>query len=146
MHDLSIGQVAQQSGVKIPTIRYYEDQGLLPAPIRSEGNRRLYGKAHVTRLVFVRHARELGFPPSAIRDLLVLSDQPDVSCSAADSIARVQLAAVEARLAQLTALRGELHRMIAACAGGQVANCRVIESLADHAHCDVDHHGIVAAD
>jgi DNA-binding transcriptional MerR regulator len=146
MHDLSIGQVARQSGVKITTIRYYEEQGLLSVPVRSDGNRRLYGPAHVARLIFVRHARELGFPPSAIRDLLVLSDQPEVSCSAADSIARVQLAAVDARIAQLGALRGELARMIAACAGGQVAHCRVIESLADHAHCKVGHHGMPATD
>lgn len=144
MRDLTIGDVAQQSGVKIPTIRYFEQQGLLAPPPRSDGNRRLYGPADVARLIFVRHARDLGFAPAAVRDLLALSDQPETSCSAADSIARQQLAAVDARIAQLTALRGELDRMIRNCAGGKVADCRVIESLSDHGQCDGDHglHGI----
>ncbi|WP_370196863.1 MerR family DNA-binding transcriptional regulator, partial [Aurantimonas sp.] len=57
--NLAIGDLSRRTGVKIPTIRYYEEIGLLPAPPRSAGNRRLYGEAHLRRLGFVRHAREL---------------------------------------------------------------------------------------
>ena len=58
---LPIGDVARHTGIKVPTIRYYEQIGLLPAPGRTEGNRRCYSKAAIRRLTFIRHARELGF-------------------------------------------------------------------------------------
>lgn len=140
---LTIGKLGQATGVKVPTIRYYEQVGLLPEPDRSTGNQRLYDRATLDRLSFVRHARELGFPLEAIRDLLSLSDQPDQSCAAADAIAKVQLAAVQARISRLRALEAELQRMVAQCAHGRIADCRVIEVLGDHALCAHDHSGAV---
>lgn len=136
---LTIGKLGEATGTKVPTIRYYEQIGLLPRPERSSGNQRLYGHAAQERLAFIRHARELGFPLDAIRDLLSLQDRPDQSCAAADAIARRQLAAVEARLARLRSLKAELERMVAQCAHGTVADCRVIETLADHGLCHGDH-------
>ena len=129
---LPIGQAAAQSGVKVPTIRYYEQIGLLPSPLRSEGNRRLYSEAEIRRLAFIRHARELGFGVDAIRALLALQDNPQRSCTEADVIARARLADVEHRIASLTALRKVLRRMITACAGGSVSECMVIETLAEN--------------
>ena len=136
---LTIGKLGEAAGVKVPTIRYYEQIGLLPEPDRSAGNQRLYGQSALDRLAFIRHARELGFPLDAIRDLLSLSDRPDQSCAAADVIARAQLAEVESRLARLTALKGELERMVVQCAGGRIADCRFIEVLGDHSLCATDH-------
>ena len=120
---LSIGVLARETGCKVPTIRYYEQVGLMPPPIRSAGNQRRYGPAHIARLGFIRHARELGFP--------------------LDRIARDHLAAVEARIERLTALKGELERMVKQCGSGKVADCRVIEVLADytHDHCLGNGHG-----
>ncbi|WP_181707007.1 MerR family transcriptional regulator [Chthonobacter rhizosphaerae] len=136
MHDgVPIGEAARASGVKVPTIRYYEQVGLLPEPPRTEGNRRLYGGRHLRRLAFIRHARELGFEVEAIRTLLDLQDNPGQSCSPADSIARLRLKDVEERIARLTALKAELQRMIDGCSHGTVADCRVIEVLADHGAC-----------
>lgn len=135
----SIGKLARAAGVKVPTIRYYEQIGLIPEAGRSAGNQRLYGPQEAARLAFIRHARELGFPLDAVRDLLSLADRPERSCEAADAIARAQLAEVEARLARLEALKAELERMIAQCAGGTIADCRVIEVLGDHGHCAADH-------
>lgn len=136
---LTIGRLSEATGVKVPTIRYYEQIGLLPTPERSTGNQRLYGTTQLERLRFVRHARALGFPLEAIRDLLSLSDRPEQSCAAADGIARAQLAEVRARIAQLRALEGELTRMVAQCAHGTIRDCRVIEVLGDHALCAQDH-------
>ena len=136
---LTIGKLGQAAGVKVPTIRYYEQIGLLPAPERSTGNQRLYGRPVLDRLRFIRHSRDLGFPLEAIRDLLSLSDRPDQSCAAADGIAKEQLVAVRARIARLRALEGELERMVAQCAHGTIAECRVIEVLGDHALCGHDH-------
>lgn len=131
----SIGDLSRATGVKATTIRYYEQIGLVPAPPRSEGGRRVYGAADSRRLAFIRHARGLGFDIEAIRTLLDLQDRPDQSCAGADSIARRRLAEVERRIAILNALKAELERMISTCAHGKIADCRVIEVLADHAHC-----------
>ncbi|GLK73016.1 helix-turn-helix domain-containing protein [Ancylobacter dichloromethanicus] len=136
----TIGDAARESGVKVPTIRYYEEIGLLPPPPRTEGGRRAYGAEDLRRLAFIRHARELGFEIEAIRTLLQLQDDPAQPCAAADAIARDHLVTVERRIASLTALRAELQRMVEGCSHGHVATCRVIEILADHGAC-VHHAG-----
>lgn len=135
----AIGEAAKRTGVKVPTIRFYEQEGLLPTPPRTDSGRRLYSDDDVRRLAFIRHARALGFELDDIRSLLDLSDHPDRSCDDADRIARKHLTEVEARLAQLKALKAELSRIVVSCAGGRAAQCRVIESLAEHAHCGGEH-------
>ncbi len=132
--DFSIGELARRTQVKVPTIRYYEQIGLLAPPPRTEGQQRRYDKKSIARLAFIRHARELGFNIEAIRALLSLQDNPDQSCSVADRIASARLAEVEERIASLSALRTELQRMLEECACGRVAECRVIETLADSSH------------
>lgn len=129
-----IGEAAKRSGVKVPTIRYYEQIGLFPAPSRTEANRRLYEERDLQRLAFIRHARELGFELDAIGTLLALQDTPNQSCAAAEEIARARLSEVERRISSLMALKQELERMINECACGRVAECRVIETLADRNH------------
>ena len=94
MGEITIGEAARRSGVKVPTIRYYEQIGLLPQPPRTTSNRRLYGSADLSRLAFIRHARELGFEIEAIRTLLQLQESPGQSCAAVDTIAKARLAEV----------------------------------------------------
>ena len=139
MTSLSIGALSQAAGVKVPTIRFYEEIGLMPAPPRTASNRRSYGDAELKRLRFIRHGRDLGFSVDDIRDLLAMTLDPQGSCAGADSIARRHLDGVERRIAQLHRLRDELARMIGACDHGSVAECRVIETLADHSLCVGDH-------
>ena len=139
MREYSIGEAARESGIRVGTIRFYEARGLLPAPPRSDGNRRLYDGAALARLRFIRHGRDLGFSLDAIAELLALQDNPDQPCRAADRIAARQLAEVEHRIARLQALRSELQRISTACTGESTAACRVIESLADHSLCRGDH-------
>jgi DNA-binding transcriptional MerR regulator len=135
LSDMPIGEAAKASGVKVPTIRYYEQIGLLPAPPRTEGNRRLYDRRDVERLLFIRHARDLGFEIDAIRTLLHLQDNPGRSCEAADAIARARLEDVEMRIAKLLSLKTELLRMLECTAHGRVDQCRVIEVLGHHEEC-----------
>ena len=137
--NLPIGELAKRTAVKVPTIRFYEQIGLLPAPPRSEGNQRRYGKDEVDRLNFIRHARELGFEINDIRELLAMSAEPQASCHQADSIARNHLGDIERRIASLQALRSELTRMIDECGHGRICDCRIIEALADHGLCKTDH-------
>jgi DNA-binding transcriptional MerR regulator len=138
--EISIGELSRRTGVKAPTIRYYESVALMPAPPRSEGQQRRYGESEVSRLTFIRHARDLGFEIDAIRELLAMSAQPERSCAEADRIARRHLSEVERRINQLVALRVELQRMVDACGHGRVGDCRVIETLANHDHCEHPHH------
>lgn len=132
--DLTIGKLAEATGTTVQTIRHYERIGLLPTAPRTAGNQRRYGPKHLERLAFVRHARELGFSLDAIRELLDLADDPDRPCAEADSIAQAHLRTVRSRIARLSALERELETMIAQCAGGQIGNCRIIETLSDHSH------------
>lgn len=135
---VSIGVAASKSGVKVSTIRFYEDIGLLAAPARTEGNRRLYNNKDLRRLSFIRHARELGFDMGDIRALLDLQGHPDQPCEGADAIAEAKLVEVRRRIASLKALEAELVRMVR-CYHDRVENCRVIETLADHQLCRHHH-------
>ena len=138
--DISIGELSRKSGVKVPTIRYYEQVGLVELPTRTEGKQRRYLPSHVAQLNFIRHARELGFSVEAVRSLLTLSSRPDQPCSEVDRIARHHLEELDRRVGHLKALQGELRRMIEQCSHGCVGECRVIEVLADHRECQHDQH------
>lgn len=137
--ELSIGNLARESGVKVPTIRYYESVDLLPAPVRTVSNRRMYCTRDVRRLSFIRHARELGFEVEAIRELLALADEPQRPCAKADAIAWAHLADIESKIGRLELLRAEVKRMLCECARGRIRECRVIEVLGSHAECLGEH-------
>ncbi len=137
---LTIGALAERTGCKVQTIRYYEQIGLMPKPLRTEGNQRRFGLSHLERLAFIRHSRDLGFPLEAIRELLYLADDPERSCNAADRVAKRQLHQVESRIARLETLKAELRRMIRQCRGGRIADCRIIQALATHPTPDAEYH------
>lgn len=130
MMENSIGDLARRTGVKVPTIRYYEQVGLLAAPLRTEGRQRRYDDDAVARLRFIRRARELGFDLPAVRELLTLAETPERPCAEVDSIARRHVEDIDRRIGQLKALRKELTRSLDACHHGRVGECRVIEELA----------------
>jgi len=138
--EYSIGEASRASGVKVATIRFYEQIGLLAVAARTEGNRRLYEAADLKRLAFIRHARELGFSVDDIRELLAMTEQANSSCHEADSIAQRHLKEVDRRLEQLAALKLELERMVTECGHGRICDCRVIQILGDHAECRNDAH------
>lgn len=129
MKSFPIGEAARRSGVKVPTIRYYEQIGLLPQPVRTRGNRRLYDEESMRRLFFILHARQLGFEIESIRAMLGLQDNPDQSCAQVDAIASGRLAEIELRISRLTALKAELSTMLDQCRQGRIAQCHVIETL-----------------
>lgn len=138
--ELTIGQLAERGGCSVQIVRHYEDEGLMPLPPRTAGNQRRYGSEHLQRLQFIRHSRDLGFSLSDIRQIIQISDIPSQNCEAINAIAKQHLQDVERRITQLNALRKELKRMVGECQSGKVAECRVIETLADfgHAHCRHD--------
>lgn len=129
---MPIGKLSSATGVKVPTIRFYEQIGLLPEAPRTASDRRVYDDAAVRRLAFIRHARQLGFDLDAVRSLLDLSDHPDRPCGEASAIAERHLSDVGLKIRQLRAMQAELTRMTAECAGGRVSACKVIEVLHEH--------------
>jgi len=136
---LTIGELSRRTGVKIPTIRYYEQSGLIEEPLRSDGNQRRYGRAALDRLGFIKHGRDLGLPIEAIRELISLSGDPERPCADADRIAKAHLAAVRQRIARLQRLEAELERIAFGCEGEHIGECYVIQCLADHSLCESEH-------
>lgn len=132
--EFSIGELGRRTSVKVPTIRYYEQIGLLPSPPRSAGQQRRYDATHAARLNFIRHARELGFEVGDIRELLAMSALPNQSCAEVDALAKRHIAQIDRRIAHLISLRAELQHTVDECRQGRVCECRVIETLADSSH------------
>ncbi len=139
MHDLAIGELSAETGVKVPTIRYYESVGLLDAPPRTEGNQRRYGRPALDRLRFIAHARSMGFPMDSLKAMLRLARHKEAPCADLDELARARLAEVDERIEKLTRLRGELSAMLDNHCHGTVADCRIIEVLSDHDECTHEH-------
>ena len=131
---LSIGFVARQSGCTVPTIRYYEEIGLLSAAVRSEGGQRNYDGSAIRRLTFIRRCRDFGFSIDQVRELVGLVDEPQRPCTEVRDIASGHLAKVRTKLAELQVLEAELCSFVAscnaACAGGAVVDCTIFEDLA----------------
>ncbi|WP_299476394.1 helix-turn-helix domain-containing protein [uncultured Roseibium sp.] len=138
--DFSIGELSRQTGVKVPTIRYYEKEGLIDAPLRTEGNQRRYQETDRERLRFIRHCRDLGLPMPAVRDLIELSQHPDRPCDEADRIAAEQLRSVRERILHLKKLEAELERIAVSCQGDHtVTECNVLKAFGDHGQCLSNH-------
>ncbi|WP_264211708.1 MerR family transcriptional regulator [Leisingera thetidis] len=135
----SIGQLSKATGVKVPTIRYYEEIGLLPEPGRNAGNQRRYGQDGIDALGFIKHARDLGFSLEDIRALMGLDGNLGNDCAEADRIARSQLANVRARIRKLEQLAAELERISQLCDGGNGGCCKVLTALGDHSQCAGEH-------
>lgn len=126
----TIGQLADATGAKVETIRYYESIGLLEAPARTAGNYRAYSSDHLARLSFIRRARDLGFTLEEVRALIGLSEQRGQSCGDIDALARAHLADIDRKIADLRALKRELTRVVESCDRGVVDNCKILEALA----------------
>ena len=135
---LSIGALSRQTGVKIPTIRYYEEMGLLEEAERSSGNQRRYTQEHLKRLSFIRHSRELGFSIPDIQELITLNAHPEHPCGDVHAIAERHLEETKSRLRKLKRLEKELKR-ITTCNAATVGACNILETLADHRLCVTEH-------
>lgn len=135
----SIGDLSKRTGVKVPTIRYYEQMGLLRAAERSEGNQRRYEKSDLERLAFIRHARDLGLSLEAIKELIALSQHREMPCAGADRIAADHLTNVREKIVQLKKLEHELERIVSHCDGHSIEDCYVIRALSDHRLCEHEH-------
>lgn len=126
----AIGAVARAAGVGVDTVRYYEREGLMPAPRRRASGYRDYDAGAVERLRFIRRARELGFSLDDIRELLALSADRERGVKGVKQRAEVRLAAVEHQIAALRRVQRGLKRLIEACPGhGRLDACPILTAL-----------------
>lgn len=129
---MKIGELAQRAGVGIDTVRYYERQGLLPAPERMASGYRRYDQADVARLRFIRRAKALGFTLVEIQELLALSGRRADDMGELKAAASEKLVDVEAKLAELMRIREGLRTLVASCPGhGALEQCPILNALAE---------------
>lgn len=132
---MRIGELAQQAGVDVQTVRYYEREGLLAAPSRTASGYRAYGPEHLERLNFVRHCRSLDMPLAEIKRLIDVSRDSGVSCDQVNALVRTHLERVQTKRKALQALEAQLEALSAQCASGhRVADCGILEELIHAAH------------
>ncbi len=138
MRGLSIGGLAQKSGVNLETIRYYERIGLMPKPDRTEGGHRSYEDSDIRRLSFIRRARELGFSLADIEALMALDEGGGAPCAEARSIAATHLEKIESKIADLERFRMVLKATVLKCDGKSVKGCEVLNVLDGRSPEDAD--------
>ena len=114
-HGIQIGKVAEQTGLSIDTIRFYQKIGLVKQPARTEGGFRLFSVTEIQDLVFIQKAQELGFSLTEIKQLSVLNQQHDHACSQVRGLLITKLKDVREKVAQLLQLEGELKKALRKC-------------------------------
>lgn len=131
MSMLKIGELAREAGCLVETIRYYERDGLLPAPLRSSGNYRLYDEGLVERLHFIRRCRSLDLSLEEIRSLLATRDAAGADCAEVNALLDRHIALVGQRMQELAHLRDELQRLRGRCGAASTAGqCGILRELA----------------
>jgi DNA-binding transcriptional MerR regulator len=133
MHQLKIGELADLTGTSAPTIRYYEQIGLLRRAPRQPGGQRVYTREDVERLTFIRRCREFDFAIQKVRALVSLMQDPNSSCMTARDIAAEHLTAVRKKMRELKALESNLIAFVkscdASCPGGPGPDCVILDDL-----------------
>lgn len=128
---LKIGELAEKTDCPVQTIRYYEREGLLPEPARTEGNFRLYGDAQLERLSIIRRCRSLDMTLDEIRTLLRFRDAPEENCAGVNTLLDTHIGHVSARIAELKALERELKQLRQTCDPVHASSeCGILNNLA----------------
>jgi DNA-binding transcriptional MerR regulator len=134
MQQLKIGELADLTGTSAPTIRYYEQIGLLRQAPRQAGGQRIYGRDDVARLTFIRRCREFNFSIEQVRALVSLMQDPNSSCMTARDMAAGHLADVREKMRELRALERSLIGFVkscdTSCPGGPGPDCVILDDLA----------------
>lgn len=128
---MRIGELAKVAGCQAETVRFYEQKGLLPPPVRSEANYRLYDATHAARLHFIRRCRALGMSLDEVQVLLDFHDHPDRPCGGVDELVDQHIAQIDRQIAELSTLRSELSQLRAQCDSTHLtASCEILRQLA----------------
>ena len=130
--DMKIGELASASATPVETIRYYEREGLLPAPMRTQSNYRVYEEPHLERLKFIRNCRGLQMSLDEVRALLLYKDEPTEDCTTVDKLLEEHISHVALRIEELRVLEGQLKELRSRCRGPKdVEHCGILAGLAE---------------
>lgn len=132
---LRIGAVAEQAGVNIQTLRYYERRGLLANPARTPAGYREYASDAPQIVQFIKRAQQLGFTLTEIQELLRLRAAPNRDRARVCRVATAKIADIEEKLARLEAVRRALADLVDCCERGDSIQCSILEAL--NGECDV---------
>lgn len=128
---MRIGELARKTGVEADNIRYYEKEGLLPAPSRQINGYRAYGQAHLDRLAFIRHCRSLDMTLAEIRVLLRFRDAPEANCGEVNALLDEHIGHVVVRIEELQQLEKELRKLRRQCRQAKAAQaCGILAGIA----------------
>lgn len=132
---MKIGELAKEAGCSTETIRFYEKIGLLPEAQRTENNYRIYNKKHIERLIFIRNCRALEMSHDEIRTLITIMEQPSGQAEHRNAhlLLDSHLHHIDARIAELTALREQLLTLQGDCKADAHDDCSILQGLADMA-------------
>jgi len=137
-HAINIGELARRTQCQVETIRYYEREGLLPTPARSQGNYRQYDAGHVERLSFIRHCRSLDMTLDEIRALLDFRDAPTRNCAEVSALLDEHVQHVADRITQLRRLERQLKHLRGLCASpGEAERCGILNEMSRAAQGEV---------
>jgi Cd(II)/Pb(II)-responsive transcriptional regulator len=127
---MRIGELAKQAACQPETIRFYEQKGLLPPPIRSQANYRLYDTIHADRLQFIRRCRALGMSLDEVQILLDFRDHPEKSCGAVTDLVDEHIGEIDRQIADMQFLRGQLAGLRSCCDSAREAkDCEILKQL-----------------
>jgi len=131
---LQIGKLAQKANCLVQTVRFYESEGLLLQPARSEGNFRLYDDTHLQRLLFIRRCRAKDMTLDEIRQLLSFRDRPELDCGEVNALVDSHIVQVRAKIKELRELERGLMDMRRSCGGARTSReCGILKTLAEPA-------------
>ncbi len=127
---LTIGEVAKRSGIGLETVRFYERKGLIEEPPRTDSSYRQYPKDVVSRIRFIKRAKELGFSLKEISELLSLRVDPDTKCADVRKQTELKRADVGEKIRALQRIKTALKKLAASCVGtGPASECPILEAL-----------------
>ncbi|SLN65852.1 Cu(I)-responsive transcriptional regulator [Ruegeria meonggei] len=125
---MNIGDVATRTGLPAKTIRYYEDIGLIK-PLRDDNGYRRFRDQDLHKLNFLGRARALGFTIEDCRTLMALYEDETRASADVKKVARSHMGQIEAKIADLNAMRDTLSHLIDACAGDDRPDCPILQDL-----------------
>ncbi|MEJ5112480.1 Cu(I)-responsive transcriptional regulator [Erwinia billingiae] len=131
---MNISDVAKKTGLTSKAIRFYEEKGLVTAPLRSENGYRSYTAKHLEELTLLRQARQVGFNLEECGEMVTLFNNPQRYSADVKARTLVKVAEIESHIEELTRMRERLLALAASCPGDDSADCPIINDLAGCCH------------
>ncbi|WP_151994796.1 Cu(I)-responsive transcriptional regulator [Buttiauxella massiliensis] len=131
---MNISDVAKRTGLTSKAIRFYEEKGLVTAPLRSENGYRSYSQKHLDELTLLRQARQVGFNLEECRELVNLFNDPARHSADVKTRTLQKVADIEKHITELQAMRQQLLALAESCPGDENADCPIIDNLSGCCH------------